>query len=81
MLLKVIHCHLPNVTLAACFTQGSWHTYRFTVAFVSGRHDLPSDERALSLTSIKNVAIFFSERLFTTISEPAIISYNKVRIN
>ena len=32
-------------------TERSWHTYRFTVAFVSGRQDLPSDERAFSLTS------------------------------
>ena len=27
----------------------SWHTYRFTVVFVSGRQDLPSDSRAYSL--------------------------------
>ena len=27
----------------------SWHTYRFTVVFVSGRQDLPSDARACSL--------------------------------
>ena len=27
----------------------SWHTYRFTVVFVSGRQDLPSDARAYSL--------------------------------
>ena len=33
-------------------TERSWHTDRFTVAFVSGRQDLPSDhERAFSLTS------------------------------
>ena len=27
----------------------SWHTYRFTVVFVSGRQDLPSGSRAYSL--------------------------------
>ena len=27
----------------------SWHIYRFTVVFVSGRHDLPSYARAYSL--------------------------------
>ena len=30
-------------------TERSWHTYRFTVVFVSGRQDLPSDSRAYSL--------------------------------
>ena len=29
-------------------TERSWHTYRFTVVFVSGRQDLPSDARAFS---------------------------------
>ena len=31
-------------------TERSWHTYRFTVVFVSGLQDLPSDARAFSLT-------------------------------
>ena len=31
-------------------TERSWHTYRFTVAIVSGRQDLPSDTSAFSLT-------------------------------
>ena len=30
-----------------------WHTHRFTVVFVSGRHDLPSDARAVSLTTFQ----------------------------
>ena len=30
-------------------TERSWHPYRFTVVFVSGRPDLPSDARAYSL--------------------------------
>ena len=34
-------------------TEMSWHTYRFTVVFVSGRQDLPSDARAFSLTSFE----------------------------
>ena len=34
-------------------TERSWHTYRFTVVFVSGRQDLPSDARAFSLTSFE----------------------------
>ena len=34
-------------------TEMSWHTYRFTVVFVSGRQDLPSDERVFSLTSFE----------------------------
>ena len=29
-------------------TERSWHTYRFTVVFVSGRQDLSSDARAFS---------------------------------
>ena len=29
--------------------ESSWHTYQFTVVFVSGRQDLPSDARAYSL--------------------------------
>ena len=33
-------------------TERSWHTYRFTVVFVSGRQDLPSDAKAFSLTSV-----------------------------
>ena len=35
-----------------------WHTYRFIVAFVSGRQDLPSDERAFSLTSFEHKAFY-----------------------
>ena len=34
-------------------TERSWHTYRFTVVFVSGWQDLPSDARAFSLTSFE----------------------------
>ena len=34
-------------------TERSWHTYRFTVVFVSGRQDLPSAARAFSLTSFE----------------------------
>ena len=34
-------------------TERSWHTYRFTVVFVSGRQDLPSDAIASSLTSFE----------------------------
>ena len=34
-------------------TERSWHTLRFTVVFVSGRQDLPSDARAVSLTSFQ----------------------------
>ena len=34
-------------------TERSWHTYRFTVVFVSGRQDLPSDATAFSLTSFE----------------------------
>ena len=30
-------------------TERSWHTHRFTVVFVSGRQDSPSDARAFSL--------------------------------
>ena len=37
--------------LAACFTLRGHGTHRFTVVFVSGQQDLPSDERAFSLTS------------------------------
>ena len=36
-----------------CHTKRSWHTYRCTVVFVSGRQDLPSDARAFSLTAFK----------------------------
>ena len=32
-------------------TEKSWHAYRFTEVFGSGGQDLPSDARALSLTS------------------------------
>ena len=41
----------------------SWHAYRFTVrtvAFVSGRQDLPSDERAFSLTSNLKRSLFIA---------------------
>ena len=34
-------------------TERSWHTHRFTVVFVSGRQDFPSDARAFSLTSFE----------------------------
>ena len=34
-------------------TERSWHTYRFTVVFVSGRQDLPFDARAFSLTTFE----------------------------
>ena len=34
-------------------TKRSWHTYRFTVVFVSGRQDLPSDAKEFSLTSFE----------------------------
>ena len=34
-------------------TERSWHTYRFTVVFASGRQDLPSDPRAFCLTSFE----------------------------
>ena len=40
--------------LAACFTlRGHGIPYRFTVVFVSGRQDLPSDARGFSLTSFE----------------------------
>ena len=39
--------------LAACFTLTGHCTYRFTVVFASGRHDLLPDERAFSLTLFK----------------------------
>ena len=32
-------------------TKRSWHTYRFTVLFVSGLKDFPPDARAFSVTS------------------------------
>ena len=38
----------------------SWHTYRFTVAFVSGLQDLPSEERAFSLTSHLKRSLFIA---------------------
>ena len=43
--------------LAACFTlRGrSWHTYRFTVVFVSGLKDFPSNSREFSVTSVFEV--------------------------
>ena len=34
-------------------TERSWHTYWFTVVFVSGQQDLPSDAREFSLTSFE----------------------------
>ena len=34
-------------------TERSLHTYRFTVVFVSGRQDLPSDTRVFSLTTFE----------------------------
>ena len=44
-----MHFHRANVILAACFTLRGHGTHRFTVVFVSGRRDLPSDARAFSL--------------------------------
>ena len=38
--------------LAACFTERSWHTYRFTVVFVSGLKDFPANARAFSVNSV-----------------------------
>ena len=35
------------------YTERSWHTYRFTVVFVSGRQDLPFDAKTFSLTSFE----------------------------
>ena len=34
-------------------TERSWHTYRFTLVFVSGQQDLPSEAGAFSLTSFE----------------------------
>ena len=34
-------------------TERSWHAYWFSAVIVSGRHDLPSDARALSSTSFE----------------------------
>ena len=48
------------MTSAACFTLRGHGTYRFTVAFVSGRQDLPSDERAFSLTSNLKRSLFIA---------------------
>ena len=42
-----------NISCLLNHTERSWHTYRFTVVFVSGRQDLPSDARAFSLTSFE----------------------------
>ena len=39
--------------LAACFTLGGHGTHRFTVVFISGQQDLPSDVRAFSLISFE----------------------------
>ena len=38
---------------AACFTLRGHGTHRFSVVFVSGRQDLPSDAKAFSLTSFE----------------------------
>ena len=40
-------------------TERSWHTYRFTVVFVSGQQDLPSDARVFSLTFFENYVKLF----------------------
>ena len=45
---------LRNCDFSRLFhTERSWNTYRFTVVFVYGRQDLPSDARAFSLTSFE----------------------------
>ena len=51
MLWKVLDFHSANVISAACFTLRGHGTHRFTVVFFSGRQDLPSDARAISLIS------------------------------
>ena len=33
-------------------TERSWHKYRFTVVFLSGLRDFPSNSRAFSVTSV-----------------------------
>ena len=43
----------------AFHTERSWHTYRFTVVFVSGRQDLPSDAKAFSLTCFEEYSFLF----------------------
>ena len=43
----------PDVILAACCTLRGHGTHLFTVVFVSGRRDLPSDGRSFSLTSFE----------------------------
>ena len=58
MVWKVLHFNqafsLSKCDFSSLFhTERSWRTYRFTVVFVSGRQDLPSDGRAFSLTSFK----------------------------
>ena len=42
-------CDWSNVIFAAYYTERSWHAYWFSVVIVSGRHDLPSDARAVFL--------------------------------
>ena len=47
------HFHWANVISAACFTLRGHSTHRFTAVFVFGQQELPSAERAFSLTSFE----------------------------
>ena len=54
MLWKAINFFLSRSDFSRLFhTERSWHTYRFTVFFISGRQDLPSDARVFTLTSFE----------------------------
>ena len=59
MLWKVLNFYWANVILAACFTLRGHDTYRFTVGFVSGRQDVPSDAKMF-------FDLFWSVKLFIT---------------
>ena len=41
-------------------TEMSWNTYRFTLVFVFGRQDFPSDARALFFFDLKKVKLFIA---------------------
>ena len=53
MLWRVLSFDLTNVIFAACFTLRGHDTHLFSVGFVSGRQDWPSDPKLTLFVAAK----------------------------
>ena len=57
-------------------TERSWHTYRFTVVFVSGQQDLPSECKSVFFDLFWNVNLFIAAEKGSYFSPKCLLDLN-----